>query len=129
MNDKYIIASKSCENIVEDGKTTGYEFQLRIPYYQGVPMSQIKFIRVWMDGREVPQEDIRVFSTSGEMFKLSEILTVSLFYWEYMTPMRVKVCQEGGLSRGSHRLDINASIDVIYAPDGFVAKAWQEFAV
>lgn len=129
MNDKYIIASRGCENISEDGKITGYEFQLRIPYYQGVPMSQIKFIRIWMDGEEVPQEDIRVFSVTGEMFELSQIITVSFFYWEYMTPMRVRVCREGGLAKGAHRLDVSASIDVIYAPDGFAAKACQQFEV
>ncbi|MDE6996351.1 MAG: hypothetical protein K2P04_00545 [Oscillospiraceae bacterium] len=129
MNDKYIIASKACENVVEDGKTTGYELRLRIPYYQGVPMSQIKFIRLWMDCQEIPQEDICVFAVSGEMFKLSEIITVSLFYWEYMTPLRVRVCREGGLAKGAHRLDVKASIDVIYAPDGFVAEACQQFEV
>lgn len=129
MNDKYIIASKGCENIVEDGRTIGYEFQLRIPYYQGVPLSQVKHIKVRMDGKAVPQEDIRVFATSGEEFKLSEISTVSLFYWEYMTPLRVRVCQEGGLGKGTHSLDVDAAIDVIYAPDGFKAEASQEFEI
>lgn len=129
MNDKYIIASKSCENVVEDGKITGYDFRLRIPYYQGVPMSQIKYIRIWMDGEEVPQEDIRVFSVTGEMFELSQIITVSFFYWEYMTPMRVMVCKEGGLAKGTHRLDVTASIDVIYAPAGFSTEAYQQFEV
>ena len=129
MNDKYIIASKGCRNVVEDGKTVGWELEIRIPYYQGVPLSQVKFIRVFMDGAEVPQEDIRVYSTTGEEFKLSEIITVSLFYWEYQTPMRVRVLQEGGLGAGKHSVGVEASIDVIYAPTGFSTRAFQDFEI
>ena len=129
MNDKYIIASKDCRNVAEDGRTVGYELDIRIPYYQGVPLSQVKYIRVFMDGAEVPQEDIRVFSTTGEEFKLSEILTVSLFYWEYQTPMRVRVLREDGLGAGKHRVGVEAAIDVIYVPTGFGGSAFQDFEI
>ncbi len=129
MNDKYIFATDRCVNFENDGKTSGYEFRLRIPYYQGVPFSQVKYIKVWMDGEEVPAEDISVFAVSGEEFRLPEIITVTLFYWEYMEPLRVRVYKEGGLSAGRHTLRVKPSIDVIYAPDGFVADVSQEFEI
>lgn len=129
MNDKYIIASKGCVNVASEGKTVGYEMELRIPYYQGVPMSQVKYIRLKMDGAEVPREDIRVYSATGEEFTLDQILTVTYYYWEYGTPLKVRVLKEGGLTPGKHRLDVSASIDVIYAPDGFKADVWAEFEI
>lgn len=129
MNDKYVIASDGCENVCEDGKAIGYECKLRIPYYQGVPLSQVKYIRLWMDGEEVPAEDISVFAASGEEFRLPEILTVTFYYWEYMEPLRVRVYKEGGLAAGRHTLRVKPSIDVIYAPDGFVADVSREFTV
>ena len=129
MNDKYIIVNNECKNVTADGEITGYEFALRIPYYQGVPMSQIKYIKVGMDGEEVPQEDISVFAVSGEEFKLTEIITVSLYYWEYMEPLRVRVNKKGGLGKGRHKLDVNAAIDVIYAPTGFGTSVSAEFDI
>ena len=129
MNDKYIFATDRCVNFETDGKTSGYEFRLRIPYYQGVPLSQVKYIKVWMDGEEVPAKDISVFAVSGEEFRLPEIITVTLFYWEYMEPLRVRVYKEGGLPAGRHTLRVKPSIDVIYAPDGFVADVSQEFEI
>ncbi|MBO5998064.1 MAG: hypothetical protein J6P87_00070 [Lachnospiraceae bacterium] len=129
MNDKYIFASDGCENVYEDSGAVGYEFRLRIPYYQGVPLSQVKYIRVWMDGEEVPAEDISVFAVTGEEFRLPQILTVTLFYWEYMEPLRVRVYKDGGLAAGRHTLRVKPSIDVIYAPDGFTADVSQEFEI
>lgn len=129
MNDKYIIADNRCENTVTDGKPIGYEFKIRIPYYQGVPLSQVKFIKVSLDGEEVPQDSISVFTVTGEELKLGEISTVSFYYWEYMEPMRVLVYKDGGLSKGKHRLDISASIDVIYAPTGFATNSFCEFEI
>ena len=129
MNDKYIIVDNKCENTVADGKMIGYEFRIRIPYYQGVPLSQVNFIKVGIDGTEVPQEDISVFTLTGEELKLSEILTVSYYYWEYMEPMRVLVYKDGGLEKGKHRLDVSASIDVIYSPAGFATNAFCEFEI
>lgn len=129
MNDKYIIAGNKCENAVIDGKTVGYEFRIRIPYYQGVPLSQVNFIKVSLDGEEVPQESISVFTVTGEELKLKEISTVSFYYWEYMEPLRVLVYKDGGLAKGAHRLDVSASIDVIYSPTGFATEAFCEFEI
>ena len=129
MNDKYIIASDGCRNITEDGKVTGYEFAIRIPYYQGVPFSQVKYIKVKMDGEEVDPANISVFSTTGEEFRLPEIITVSLYYWEYQVPLRVRVYKDGGLAPGRHTLYVKPSIDVIYAPDGFVAEVSKDFEI
>ncbi len=129
MNDKYIIASKGCRNVEADGKVIGYEFDIRIPYYQGVPLSQVKYLKVTMDGEEVCPCSISVFAVSGEEFKLKEISTVSLYYWEYCTPLRVRVYKEGGLAAGKHTLGVNTAIDVIYAPTGFGTEVTADFEI
>ena len=41
----------------------------------------------------------------------------------------VRVYKEGGLPAGRHTLRVKPSIDVIYAPDGFVADVSQEFEI
>lgn len=129
MNDKYIFATNGCKNVEADGRTVGYEFKIRIPYYQGVPLSQVKFIRVFMDGKEIAQDEISVFTVTGEELRLPEIKTCSFFYWEYMEPLRVRVYKDGGLEKGKHRLDVSIAIDVIYAPTGFSTDVFTEFEI
>lgn len=130
MNEKYLIAEEGVKAYVQDGKPAGYEFGARVPYYFSIPLSQIKYIRVTMDGVEEEQENIRICTDTGEVFKLGEISTVSLYHWEYGKKMRICVLREGGLAKGSHRLELEAAIAVIYGgPKGFTSSAYLDFAV
>ena len=36
---------------------------------------------------------------------------------------------KGGLAKGSHRLDVEIGISVIYAPNGFGTKSWSFFEI
>lgn len=128
MNDKYIIAEDGFENIMQDDGVQAFQFRIRIPYYQGVPFSQINFIRAKIDGEEVPQEDLRVVAKTGEVFKMSEISTCLTFFWEYGEKLRIRVMR-GGLPKGKHHLEVSAGIDVIYAPKAFGTTAWADFEI
>ena len=130
MNEKYLIAEDGVKTYVKDGKVEGYELKARVPYYFGVPFSQIKFIRVTMDGVEEAQENIRIFASSGEEFKMSEIVSVSSYHWGYGEKLRICVLKNGGLAKGSHRLELDVGIAVIYGgPKGFTSHAYLNFVV
>ena len=130
MNEKYIIAQEEgLKNFERDGKVAGFEFRLRIPYYQGAPFSQIEHLRAFIDGEEIPQEDLRICAETGEEFKMSEIVSVNTYYWEYGAKLRVLAMKDGGLAPGQHRLDVDVCIDVIYAPGAFSSKCWAQFTV
>lgn len=130
MNEKYLIAEEGVKTYVKDGKPAGYEFGARVPYYFSIPFSQIKHIRVSMDGIEEDQANIRIFAESGEEFKLSEIITVSEYHWEYGKKLRICVLRDGGLAGGSHRLELDTAIAVIYGgPRGFASSAYMDFNV
>lgn len=130
MNEKYLIAQEGVKLFIQDGEPAGYEFGARVPYYFSIPFSQIKHIRVTMDGTEEQQENIRIFAESGEMFKLSEIITVSDYHWEYGKKLRICVLREGGLAKGSHRLELDTAIAVIYGgPRGFGSRAYLDFTI
>ena len=60
MNDKYIIVENSMENTIQEDGVQVFQFRIRIPYYEGVPFSQIDFIRAFVDGREIAPEDLRL---------------------------------------------------------------------
>lgn len=129
MNEKYIIADNKVWNVEKENGVAGYQFGIRIPYYCGVPYSQIDMIRIKMDGTEVAQEDMRIISKEGVEFKMSELVSVNTFYWEYGEKLQVFVNKAGGLDAGTHRLDVEVGIDVIYAPKGFGSKSYAEFTI
>ena len=130
MNERYLIGEEGVQVYEKDGNTAGYEFGLRVPYYMGVPLSQINIFKVCMDGKEVPSEDIRLLMETGEQFMLSEISTVDDYHWEYGDKLRTVVLCEDGLPKGKHRLEVEVGVDVIYMPKGIGgSKAYLDFEI
>lgn len=130
MNERYLIGEEGVRDYVKDGNVDGFEFSLRVPYYMGVPLSQINIFKVRLDNCDIPSGDVRLMMKTGEAFKLSEILTVADYHWEYGEKLRVVVLQEGGLPRGKHRLEVEVGVDVIYMPKGIGgSKAYLDFEV
>lgn len=128
MNDKYIIVKDSEKNIIQEDGVQAFQFQIRIPYYEGVPFSQIDFIKVSIDGEEVEQKNLRIVAKTGEIFTLQEATTALNFFWEYGEGLRIRVMQ-GGLPVGEHKLEVNVNIRVIYAPNGFGTYCYDKFMI
>lgn len=126
MFDNNVFIEGTCRNTVEDGKVTGYEMQTYITYYRGIPLSMVNNIRVTTDGVEVPREDIRCSVDGGAYwFSLDEMKTVVEHKWEYGETMTVRVLREGGLSKGTHEVDLNVIVRTAYIPvplDGHMTR-------
>lgn len=117
MFDNNVFIEDSCHNVIVENKTIGYELQTYITYYRGIPLSMVNNIRVTTDGVEVPREDIRCTVDGGEYwFTLDEMKTVVEHKWEFGEPMTVRVLKDGGLSRGSHEIDLNVIVRTAYIP-------------
>ena len=126
MNERYIIVEGSEKNVMLDNGVQCFEFRARIPYYEGVPLSQIAFVKIALDNQSVNVEDIRLVAKTDEVFTLEEATTALNFFWEYGEGLRMRV-MKGGLPKGSHRLDVEIGISVIYAKKGFGTKSWSFF--
>ena len=48
--EKQVIQSVGFRNIVSDGKVTGFQLKIRLPYYRGVYLSQVKVGSLVVDG-------------------------------------------------------------------------------
>ena len=77
MFDNNVFKENTCVNVEEDGKVIGFEMQTNITYYRGIPMSMIEYIKVAVDGEEVPTEDIRISLEKEDWFTLEEAETVT----------------------------------------------------
>lgn len=116
MFDNNVFIENTCVNVEEDGKIIGYEMQTNITYYRGIPMSMIEYIRVAVDGEEVPSEDIRISIDQEDWFTLKEAETVVDYKWEYGEPLYVRVLKDGGLSKGTHKVKLTVATRTAYIP-------------
>ena len=116
MFDNNVFIEGTCKNVTEDGKVIGYEMQTHITYYRAIPLSMVNYIKVSVDGEEVPAEDIRFACDPYDWFTLDEMTTVSTIKWEYGTPATVRVLKEGGLSKGEHDVKLTVCTRTAYIP-------------
>ncbi len=116
MFDNNVFIENSCVNVEEAGQVTGYELQTHITYYRGIPLSMIEYIRVEVDGTEADPEAIRISTDREDWFTLPEAETVTSYKWEYGEPLSIRVLQEGGLGKGSHRVKLTVATRTAYIP-------------
>ena len=116
MFDNNVFIDGTCRNVTENGAVTGFEMQTNITYYRGIPLSMIEYIRVAVDGRDVPAEDIRISVDQADWFSLKEAETVTTYKWEYGEPLYVRVVQDGGLSAGTHKVKLTVATRTAYIP-------------
>lgn len=118
MFDNNVFISGSCRNYKDDRKgiVAGFQLETNITYYRGIPLSMIEYIRVYDDGVELPNEDIRVSIDQNDWFSLKEVETVTSYKWEYGDPLYIRVLKEGGLTPGTHRIKLVVATRTAYIP-------------
>lgn len=122
---KYVLCEDGFENRIEDGKVTGFNIRMRIPYYRGVPLSLVKDIKVIVDGEEYSRDKIR-FTAGGETFTLDEMKTVTRHRWGFGEKAIISVIKPGGLAPGKHRVEAGAIIRVTYMPNADYTGGWAD---
>jgi len=110
MFDQYMVRRDSLENVVEDGKVTGFKFAVRIADYRGCFLSLHNGYYIEMDGVEYPRE-LQRFEINGKGPRtFEEIKTCVWEHWNYDDEGFVYVTKEGGLAPGKHELGIMQSV-------------------
>lgn len=115
MFDENVFIKGSARNVVENGKTIGFQMKTHITYYRGIPLSMVRKLHVWIDGQEVAEENIRFSVDEEEWFTLEEMRTVADLKWEYGQPATVRVLMDGGL-KGKHKIKLNIVTVTAYIP-------------
>ena len=115
MFDNNVFIEGSCKNVLEDGRVTGFELQTNITYYRGIPLSMIEYVRISVDGTEVPNEKILISVDREDWFTLKEAETVTTYKWEYGDPLYIRVPGEG-LTKGEHKVRLTVATRTAYIP-------------
>lgn len=113
--EREVIQSVGFRNTKEDGKVTGFQFKIRLPYYRGVFLSQIRPGTLYIDGEKFEKEDI-IWNIKGEDYTYEEMKSDYQTHWAVTEPAVLKVKKEGGLSQGYHDITYGFCFTSSYMP-------------
>jgi hypothetical protein len=115
MQDPYVIMNTGFKNTVEGGTTSGYQLDIRIPYYRSVYLSAIHSLDLSLDGATVPQQDIRIV-VAGKTFTIAEMFEADSVRWGFGDPATLLVTRAGGLKPGIHTVKVGIVVRKSYLP-------------
>lgn len=99
--EKQVIQSVGFRNLYEDGRAVGFQLKIRLPYYRGVFLSQIKPGSLTVDG-EVFSPDQVLWKVGGETYTAAEMRADWKTHWHPLEPA-VLVVKKGGAGPGVSR--------------------------
>lgn len=115
MLEREVIQSVGFRNIRENGSITGFQFKIRLPYYRGVFLCQLRPGTLFVDGERFEKEDI-VWNVDGVDYTWEDMKTDMDTHWSVTRPAVLKVKKEGGLSQGFHDLTYGFCFTSSYMP-------------
>ncbi len=113
--EREVIQSVGFRNVQEDGEVTGFQFKLRLPYYRGVFLSQIRPGTLFVDGERISKENI-TWNIKGEDYTNEEMAADYSTQWDVTCPAVLKVRKPGGLAQGYHDLKYGFCFTSSYMP-------------
>lgn len=90
----------------------GYVFQTQYPSYRGTFLSCIDSLKVFVDGKEVPENSI-YFQLNDKQFLISQFKELYKEYWFILDKAKLLILKNGGFEQGSEhkiRIDIRHKI-------------------
>ena len=113
--EREIIQSVGFRNTVVNGETVGFQFKVRLPYYRGVVLSQLRPGTLIVDGEKIGKENI-LWNVKGEDYTWEEMASDYNTQWDVTAPAVLKVKKPGGLSQGYHDLTYGFCFTSSYMP-------------
>lgn len=89
----------------EKGNIAGFEFKFVPRYYKGLWFTQCRFGNVEVDGEVYDRDSISIIY-DGIAYSREELFDLKR-YWQFRTPIVVRVPKKGGLSVGYHDVVMN----------------------
>ncbi|MCF0228276.1 MAG: hypothetical protein HUJ76_01110 [Parasporobacterium sp.] len=113
--EREVIQSVGFRNIKNGDEVTGFQFKVRLPYYRGVFLSQLRPGTLFVDGERIEKDDI-TWVIRGEEFTNEQMRENYQINWDITTPATLKVKKQGGLAQGWHTLKYGFSFSSSYMP-------------
>lgn len=113
--EREVIQSVGFRNTVENGEVTGFQFKIRLPYYRGIFLSQIRPGTLFVDGETFTKDQI-TWNFGGEEYTVDEMAVDFKTHWTPTVTAVLKVKKPGGLAQGYHDLKYGFCFTSSYMP-------------
>ncbi|AGF58053.1 MULTISPECIES: C-glycoside deglycosidase beta subunit domain-containing protein [Clostridium] len=115
MLDRECIQSRGFRNVENQGKITGFQFNIRSLYYRGLWLSQLRPATITVDGETFSGDQV-TWTISGVTYEQEEILKLGDVHWGLLEPATLTVRKEGGLKPGTHDIELTYQYSSSYFP-------------
>jgi hypothetical protein len=118
MLEKDNIQNKGFKNVYSGDKITGFQVRVRLSYYRGVFLTQLRpadpgpFV-VKVDG-EIFKGDQITIGLEGKTYKQIDCQNLRNVYWPIYEPVLLTVTRPGGLKVGTHDIEVNYTYTQCY---------------
>jgi hypothetical protein len=126
MQDPYVIMNTGFKNTVKGGTASGYQLDIRIPYYRSVYLSAIHSIELAVDGEPIAPEDIRIV-VAGKTFTIAQMFEADSVRWGFGDPATLLVSRSGGLNPGIHSIKVGIVVRKSYLPATDPEHLYEDF--
>lgn len=109
------ICEGSVSNAAINGKVSGFGFDVRLNYYRGLFLSCINKFGVIVDSENVDPFDL-TFSINDKDFSAYTINENISEFWNVLDKASVQVRKAGGLSDGTHEIELVLELRSPYLP-------------
>lgn len=115
MFERYMIDEKSISSEIGDNEVKSFEFNSKLPYYRGIPLSMVEIIKINIDGNEFPLENITL-NVRNKDYSLSNREMETIERWEFGEISKIKVDCPDGIKKGKHQLNLQMVLRIGYLP-------------
>jgi hypothetical protein len=120
------IQSRGFRNVVEGGEIKGFQVPIRLDYYRGVWLSQLRPATVTVDGETFVGAQV-AWTIDGQTYEQAELADNTDVNWGITEPAILTVRKPGGLQPGLHDVEVVSQYSASYLPPrldlGFGGKA------
>ena len=109
------IQSRGFRNVTEGNKITGFQVPVRLTYYRGVWLPQLRPATVTVDGEKFENDQI-TWIIDGQSYAQADLPNYPDVQWSSMTPALLSVKKEGGLPLGIHDVEVQFAYSTSYLP-------------
>ena len=109
------IQARGFRNVSKNGEIAGFQLAIRLDYYRGVWLSQLRPATVAVDGETFDGDDI-TWTVGGTTYQQSELANYPEVNWGITEPAILTVRKPGGLEPGIHDVEVLSRFSASYLP-------------
>lgn len=115
MLEKEGIQARDFCNVTVDGKKTGFQLSIRLTYYRGLWLSQLRPATVAVDGEKFTGGQI-TWTIGGKVYQQDELGMYGDVHWGLLEPAVLTIEKPGGLTPGFHDVEVDYAYSSSYMP-------------